>query len=82
MKFEGGGPPVTGPVTISPQSQRVGAPMDVKEVPIMELDLFATGTLPDKSSDKDVTPPLASICSLSRPRFRISGWFTSPTGGP
>lgn len=56
MKFEGGGVPVTGSSSASPQTQRIGAPMDVKDVPIMQLDLFATGTLPDKESDDGGSP--------------------------
>jgi hypothetical protein len=47
MKFEGGGSGASGPVTVGPQPQRVGAPMTVEDVPVMQLDLFSTGTLPD-----------------------------------
>lgn len=51
MKFEGGGTPVASGAT-GPAPQRVGAPMDVKDVPVMDLDLFATGTVPDKKDDQ------------------------------
>jgi hypothetical protein len=51
VKFEGGGAPASGPVARGPQPQRIGAPMNLDEVPVMDLDLFATGTLPNKSSE-------------------------------
>jgi hypothetical protein len=51
MKFEGSGAGASGPVAIGPQPQRVGAPMDIKDIPIDQLDLFATGTLPNKKDD-------------------------------
>ena len=57
MKFEGGGTPVSGPGAVGTQAQRVGAPMSVEDVPIEDLDLFATGTLPGKSDGKDGAPP-------------------------
>ena len=47
MKFEGGGAGTSGPVTVGPQPQRIGPPMTVADVPIMQLDLFSTGALPD-----------------------------------
>jgi hypothetical protein len=47
MKFEGGGSGASGPVAVGPQPQRVGAPMTVDDVPVMQLDLFSTGALPD-----------------------------------
>jgi hypothetical protein len=53
MRFQGGGAPVTGSVAVGPPPQRVGAPMKVVDVPVMQLDLFATGTLPDKKGDGD-----------------------------
>lgn len=60
VKFEGGGQ-VTGPVASGPQPQRVGAPMNIEDVPVMQLDLFATGTVPrgggkDDGAD-DASPP-------------------------
>jgi len=51
MKFSGSGTQVSGPLTLSPQAERVGAPMSVEEVPVLQLDLFATGTLPKKGDD-------------------------------
>ena len=50
MKFEGGGVQDTGAMPVGQQPQRIGAPMDVEDIPTTQLDLFATGTLPD---DKD-----------------------------
>jgi hypothetical protein len=47
MKFEGGGAGASGPVSVGPQPQRVGAPMTIQDVPVMQLDLFSTGALPD-----------------------------------
>jgi hypothetical protein len=47
MKFSGsGGADVSGPIALSPQPERVGAPMQLENPPELELDLFATGTLP------------------------------------
>jgi hypothetical protein len=56
MKFEGNGTSVSGPVAIGPQPQRVGAPMDIKDIPVEQLDLFATGTLPKKKEDGSGAP--------------------------
>lgn len=59
MKFQGGGAPVTGPIAVGPQPERVGAPMDVDEVPVMDLDLFATGTpkQADDEEEQEAAPP-------------------------
>lgn len=59
MKFEGGGD-TTGLVSSGPQPQRVGAPMNVEDVPVMQLDLFATGTVPKGGGEDDAeagSPP-------------------------
>jgi hypothetical protein len=53
MKFEGGGVPSTGPIPIGRQPQRIGAPIDVEDVPLTQLDLFATGTLPTAEDGGD-----------------------------
>jgi hypothetical protein len=54
MKFEGGGvTPSTQSVAEGPPPQRVGAPMSVENLPSMQLDLLATGTLPDKRGESD-----------------------------
>lgn len=46
LKFRGnGGSEISGTITVGPQPERVGAPMSVEDVPDMQLDLFATGTL-------------------------------------
>lgn len=57
MKFEGGGVTASGPIALGPQPQRVGAPMNIEDVPVMQLDFFATGTLPDKKGDSDGAAP-------------------------
>ena len=57
MKFEGGGTPTSGPLVMGPQRERVGAPMSIEDVPVENLDLFATGTLPSKSDGNDDAPP-------------------------
>ena len=45
MKFAGNGEVTpTGPITLEPQPERVGAPSSSEEIPPMKLDLFATGT--------------------------------------
>jgi hypothetical protein len=46
MKFEGGGSGSSGPVSVGPQPEKVGAPMTAEDVPVMQLDLFSTGALP------------------------------------
>jgi hypothetical protein len=46
MKFEGGGTGTSGPVSVGPQPQKIGAPMTAEDIPIMQLDLFSTGALP------------------------------------
>jgi len=59
VKFEGGGQ-TTGPVASGPQPQRVGAPMNIEDVPVMQLDLFATGTISKgggKDGVDDASPP-------------------------
>jgi hypothetical protein len=57
VKFQGSGEPAGGPVAVGPQPQRIGAPMNLEEVPVMDLDLFATGTVPDKSSEHEAADP-------------------------
>ena len=58
MKFEGGGTGASGPVSVGPQPQRIGAPMTVEDVPIMQLDLFSTGALPeDEGGDSGKRAP-------------------------
>ena len=47
MKFEGGGMLSNGAMPVGQQPQRIGAPMTVEDIPATQLDLFATGTLPD-----------------------------------
>ena len=46
MKFEGGGTGSSGQVSVGPQPEKVGAPMTAADIPVMQLDLFATGSLP------------------------------------
>lgn len=47
LKFDGrGANDVSGPIAVGPQPERVGAPMTLENPPEMQLDLFATGTLP------------------------------------
>jgi len=50
MKFEGN-QSGNSPTTISYQPNRVGQPMNVTDIPSMELDLLATATLPGRSDD-------------------------------
>ena len=68
---------------VGQQPQRIGAPMDVEDIPTMQLDLFATGTLPD---DKDgagrAKRSPASTSSLSPATTPSSGSSTSPTAAP
>lgn len=59
VKFEGGGQ-TSVPIASGPQPQRVGAPMNIEDVPVMRLDLFATGTVPPrggKAGADDASPP-------------------------
>jgi hypothetical protein len=63
LKFTGTGGNASGPVAIGPQPERVGAPMSVDDMPELELDLFATGTLPTAGdSERD-----ASRLALEQP---------------
>lgn len=43
VRFSGGADE-TGPISLYPQPDRIGAPMDLSEIPPTKLDLFATGT--------------------------------------
>ena len=45
MKFQGN-QTSRAPASLSPQPLRIGQPMDVRDVPIMELDLISTATVP------------------------------------
>jgi hypothetical protein len=56
LKFGGGGD-VVGRLTVPDQPHRVGAPMQVEDIPELELDLFATGTLPELDEARDVNLP-------------------------
>lgn len=47
VTFEGGGP-ITNPGATGSLAQRVGAPMNIADMPTLQLDLLATGTLPDE----------------------------------
>lgn len=58
VKFEGSGRQVSQPMSLSPQPELVGRPMILDEVPIMQLDLLATGTLPDPDEETGL-PDLA-----------------------
>jgi hypothetical protein len=75
VTFEGGGAPVTVPVTSGPQPQRIGAPMKLEEVPVMDLDLFATGTLPKKPSEHEDDEPAPGLDEqpfpAAIPQFRL-----------
>ena len=47
IKFDGNGQlNPSGPITLGPMPERVGAPLTVEDIPALELDLFATGTTP------------------------------------
>ncbi|MGD9913111.1 MAG: hypothetical protein AB7S80_03450 [Rhizobiaceae bacterium] len=61
----------SGPITIGPQKERVGAPMAAEELPDLQLDLFATGTL---QHDEDAEAPpsvLEQPFPAGAPVFRI-----------
>lgn len=45
MKFEGN-PSNRAPGSLSPQPLRIGQPMNTRDIPVMELDLLATATVP------------------------------------
>lgn len=52
MRFGDGPAERSGPVTLYPQPDRIGAPMDTADLPPTELDLFATGTAPEKKESE------------------------------
>ena len=56
LKFGGQEQGETGPVYLGSQHHRIGEPMSVEDIPPMQLDLFATGTLPS-DSDRAEQPP-------------------------
>jgi hypothetical protein len=74
VKFQGSGAPVGGPVAVGPQPQRVGAPMNLDEVPVMDLDLFATGAVPE-SSEHEAADPAPGLDEqpfpAEAPQFRL-----------
>lgn len=55
LRFSGNPGENAGPITLYPQPDRIGAPMDISEIPPTKLDLFATGTaLGEKPGDGDL----------------------------
>jgi len=74
MKFSGsGGAEVSGPIALSPQPERVGAPMQVENPPELELDLFATGTLPTagEAEGNQAVSALDQPFPVEEPFFKI-----------
>lgn len=59
MKFSGQSGPVSGPIALGDQPQRIGAPMSVENIPTLQLDLFATGTVKTDGDDDGQTASLA-----------------------
>ena len=57
MKFQGGGTASSGPTASGPLRERIGAPMNVEDLPLPELDLFATGTVRNNSDGDDASTP-------------------------
>lgn len=55
LKFEGAGEQ-TAPIMLGSGGERVGAPMSADDIPPMQLDLFATGTV-SSGDDGDDGPP-------------------------
>ena len=53
MKFQGN-PSARAPSSLSPQPTRIGQPMDVRDVPVMDLDLLSTATVPGPSEVPEV----------------------------
>lgn len=51
LKFGGNSQEQTGPIDLGSQGNRIGAPVAVDDIPPMDLDLFATGTLATKKED-------------------------------
>lgn len=73
VTFSGEGTSGTsGPITIGPQKERVGAPMAAEELPDLQLDLFATGTLQHDKDDAEAPPSvLEQPFPAVAPVFRI-----------
>ncbi|MGE0500351.1 MAG: hypothetical protein AB7I79_01715 [Rhizobiaceae bacterium] len=83
MKFGGNGDQqVSGSLTLGPLPERVGAPMTLEETPKLELDLFATGTLPqDGEQDAEIVnldeqpfpvePPVYKVVHIENGRAMI-----------
>lgn len=53
MKFQGN-PSSRAPASLSPQPPRIGQPMDVRDMPIMEFDLISTATVPGAEEPTEV----------------------------
>jgi hypothetical protein len=74
MKFQGGGAMASGPITVGPLPERIGAPLDVDEVPVLDIDLFATGTA-KKADDEEqeAVPPSVEEqpFPVEIPQFRL-----------
>lgn len=56
MKFEGNGE-IEGKIELSAQPDRVGAPSESAEIPVEQLDLLMTGTLPKVLDDEGTPTP-------------------------
>ena len=71
MKFEGNGDR-TQPVMLGSDGERVGAPMSAKDIPPMELDLFATGTTgSDEDDDGNASKLVEQPFPGDEVRFRL-----------
>ena len=75
MKFEGGGRCRAARSPVGPQPQRIGAPMTVEDVPIMQLDLFcdrrAAGRRGRRQRRSALPASTSSLSPATMPQFRL-----------
>ncbi|MBA3448736.1 MAG: hypothetical protein H0T56_14250 [Pseudaminobacter sp.] len=57
MKFGGNSGEQSDPVVLGSQGDRIGAPIEADDIPSMELDLFATGTLASEKAEGEQGAP-------------------------
>lgn len=72
LKFSGGDMNSAAPVGMTPSGKALVNPMPAPDIPVVQLDLFATGTLPENEAGKRSPPGLAEQPFPARPvNFRL-----------
>lgn len=72
LKFGGGDMNVAAPIGMTPTGKALIHPMPAPDIPAVQLDLFATGTLPDNEDGERSPPGLAEQpFPAPPPNFRL-----------